>query len=429
MLKKILSASETTHRDNVFRQSLSEFNRSLTLIVDLDQLILNVISVIRETVRIESLFVFLLDLNTNRFKLVEYRGFNPENEELLSFSPDGNLIQWFTVNETELKISDNPQIFSFFQPDEQQIIRETGIDLIFPLLSMNRLTGLVCLGPKNNVDELNADEIELLTALLGQAALAFENAYLYRQQGTRLKRMYRADRLATLGQLAAGAAHEIRNPLTSIRSTIQYLQKKLDNAEQKELIGELIGEVDRINGIVEGMLSFSRPTKPEIVSVDIHFLLKQVIMLVDTTAQKKGFEISLDYKTPVSETTADPALLKQVFLNIIMNAFEAMERGGKVKIAVDLIVRNNVSVADKNSMFLIFFSDNGPGIASNEIEHVFDPFYTTKKEGTGLGLSISYGIIHQHDGDIEIESITRQQNPSRHGTTVTIKLPVNDPAK
>ena len=429
MLKKILSASETTHRDNVFRQSLSEFNRSLTLIVDLDQLILNVISVIRETVRIESLFVFLLDLNTNRFKLVEYRGFNPENEELLSFSPDGNLIQWFTVNETELKISDNPQIFSFFQPDEQQIIRETGIDLIFPLLSMNRLTGLVCLGPKNNVDELNADEIELLTALLGQAALAFENAYLYRQQGTRLKRMYRADRLATLGQLAAGAAHEIRNPLTSIRSTIQYLQKKLDNAEQKELIGELIGEVDRINGIVEGMLSFSRPTKPEIVSVDIHFLLKQVIMLVDTTAQKKGFEISLDYKTPVSETTADPALLKQVFLNIIMNAFEAMERGGKVKIAVELIVRNNVSVADKNSMFLIFFSDNGPGIASNEIEHVFDPFYTTKKEGTGLGLSISYGIIHQHDGDIEIESITRQQNPSRHGTTVTIKLPVNDPAK
>ena len=90
---------------------------------------------------------------------------------------------------------------------------------------MNRLTGLVCLGPKQSVEKINDEDLNLLSELLSQAALAFENAYLYEQQRTRLRKMYRADRLATLGQLAAGAAHEIRNPLTSIRSTIQYLHK------------------------------------------------------------------------------------------------------------------------------------------------------------------------------------------------------------
>ena len=120
---------------------------------------------------------------------------------------------------------------------------------------MNRITGIICLGPKIDTTPYTDEEINLLDIHLGQAALAFENAYLYEQQKSRLKKMYRTDRLATLGQLAAGAAHEIRNPLTSIRSTIQYLHKDFKDETKSKLVAEVIEEVDRINDIIEGLVN------------------------------------------------------------------------------------------------------------------------------------------------------------------------------
>ena len=428
-MKKVVKIIETAlhlpvrRREEELRRAMKEFSRSLTLIVDLDQLKHNVVSVISGIVHIEKLMIFLLDLDLDRFRLVEGGTLEQRSDDKLFFSTDGRMIQWFTLNETSLRVSENPEIFSFFDPGEQQLITDAGIDLIFPLLAMNRLTGLVCLGPKSSVEKLGEDELELLSALLGQAALAFENAYLYEQQRTRLRKMYRADRLATLGQLAAGAAHEIRNPLTSIRSTIQYLHKNLRESGQGELLGELIGEVDRINGIIEGLLSFSRPTRPETKALDLKLLIGQVITLVETTATKHGIALQMDYLTDRLELKADPSLLKQVFLNVVMNAFEAMDNGGEMKIVVHTLGRTNKLTGEPEDFFHITFADTGPGIPPGEIDRIFDPFYTTKKEGTGLGLSISYGIIQQHGGDIEVDSVTEARNAEKHGTTVTIRLP------
>jgi len=291
------------------------------------------------------------------------------------------------------------------------------------LLVMNRVTGLVCLGPKANGDLYSKEEIELLDTFLGQSAFAFENAYLYNQQKTRLRKMYRADRLATLGQLAAGAAHEIRNPLTSIRSTIQYLQKGITDPDKAGLIGDLIGEVDRINDIIEGLLSFSRPSKPQTEKVNLEQLLEQTLNLVATTAKKKSIEVAFRFNSEERTLTADPAQLKQVFLNIIMNGIQAMQEGGAFTITVDLKQKEGYS-PHGNRWFYIVFRDTGDGIPQEHLDHMFDPFFTTKKDGTGLGLSISYGIIQQHGGDIEIESHTVEEQPDDHGTTVSVQLPV-----
>lgn len=407
-----------------FKQALTEFSRSLTLIVDLEQLKDNISSKIREIIKVDNIFIYLINPDLNRFQLAKARGFEIKENDQFYFLPDEPMIRWFATNETYLIISENTQIFSFFSEREQELLKTTSVDFIFPLIAMNRVTGLVCLGSKASGAKFIREEIELLTTLLGQASLAFENAYLYQQQKSRLRKMYRADRLATLGQLAAGAAHEIRNPLTSIRSTIQYLQKTITDKTKKELVVGLIQEVDRINEIIEGLLSFSKPSKPETELINLNFLLEQSLNLVATTAKKRKIEIDYQFNAIEKQLEADPSQLKQVFLNIMMNALQAMDDGGNLQILVESSRKDGQLSSESQTKFLITFKDSGEGIPKESLEHVFDPFFTTKKDGTGLGLSISYGIIQQHGGEIEIESITKKENPKDHGTKVTITMPL-----
>ena len=261
---------------------------------------------------------------------------------------------------------------------ERALIHDTGTEIIFPLFVMNRITGLVWLGGKQDGGEYSPDEIDIIDTLMGQAAFAFENAYLYNQQKTRLRKMYRADRLATLGQLAAGAAHEIRNPLTSIRSTIQYLERSIEDDSKRALVADLIGEVDRINEIIEGLLSFSKPSQPITEEVDLEQLLEQTCNLVSTTAMKRAIEINLAFNAGTRTLVADPSQLKQVFLNVIMNAMQAMDSGGVLTIAVEMNAAETHSLHPCRS-FYIAFTDTGPGIPQEHLEHLFDPFFTTKK--------------------------------------------------
>lgn len=403
-----------------YRQALAEFSKSLTLIADLEQLKDNVIGKVREISHVQSVRLFLLNPELNRFELAESRGETDLMNEGPHLLPDEPLIRWFAVNETWLAVEGNPEILTFFTEGERALLREMHIQCIFPLFVMNRITGLVCLGPKERGDGYDGGEIDFLNALLGQAAFAFENAWLSEQQKTRLRKMYRADRLATLGQLAAGAAHEIRNPLTSIRSTIQYLARDMREEGKRALVRDIIEEVDRINGIIEGLLSFSRPSEPQRENFNLRGLLEQTVGLVSTTAVKRKVEILLDIRPAECMLKADPAQLKQVFLNIIMNALQAMKTGGFLRITVE---KKRPGGSSLNSYHIVF-QDTGSGIPKCDLEHVFDPFFTTKSDGTGLGLSISYGIIRQHGGDIEIESDVESGNALNHGTTVTVMLPV-----
>ncbi|MFC1543188.1 ATP-binding protein [Candidatus Neomarinimicrobiota bacterium] len=405
------------------KQTLDEFSRSLTLIADLDQLKGNVISKIWEIINVDAILIYLFNPDLNRFELSEARGLiNIDGQSC--FLPDDPLIRWFTVNESYLFVAENPEIFSYFSLQEQKILTENSIFFLFPLIAMNRITGLVCFSNGSYKKKISQEEINLLSTLLSQAALAFENAYLYRQQKHRLIKMYRADRLATLGQLAAGAAHEIRNPLTSIRSVIQYLKRDIKDQSKKEMVSGLIAEVDRINDIIEGLLSFSKPAMLSFEKVNIISLLQQTLSLVATSAKKRNIEIKYNYDTPYKYINADPSQLKQVFLNIIMNSFEAIKGRGNLTISLNTNEMTSKISKQKIILFHIVFRDNGEGIPQRYLEQIFDPFFTTKKDGTGLGLSISYGIIKKHYGDIEIDSCNITGEDKEHGTKVIITLPV-----
>jgi two-component system, NtrC family, sensor kinase len=398
-----------------FNRFLSEMNESFSIITDLEQLKDNFSARLKELLKTDHIYILMLNPDLNRYLSVENITTNSQNDDILYFNTSDKLIFWLSVNKTFLDVSQNPQVFAFFTKREQDLLKKRSISLIYPFIVMNQVRGMVCIGGKENDVPFDNNELHYLKIFLDQAGFAFENALLYQSQKERTRKMYRADRLATLGELSAGAAHEIRNPLTSIRSSIQFLKRKLKDSTDIEMANDLISEVDRINEIIEGMLSFAKPQPLKKENTQLKTILIQTVQLVSNTARKKDIEICLNYQAGREDIFADPGQLKQLFLNIIMNAIQAIENiPGKIDINVIFSERKN----KYTPAYLIEFIDNGKGISNDNIDKIFDPFYTTKNEGTGLGLSISYGIINQHGGDIEFFS-----EPGK-GTKVKIKIPL-----
>ena len=409
-----LFKKDEQHRQPNLEQLLSEFNRSLTLIVDKSLLIGNIVAKVKQICPVESVYIFLLDENTGKFKQQ-----NEAKNKPVTLTNRSRLISWLSVNEKHLIISRHPDIVSYFPPEEQEIIRQLGAELIFPLKIMNQINGTIFLGMKTDGAPFTEQELNLLSILINQATFAIEHASLYEQQTERLKKMYRTDRLATLGELAAGAAHEIRNPLTAIRSTIQYLSKDFSaDPVKSEMVTELISEVERINKIVQGLLSFARPSDLNTSDINIEQLINQTLLLVTNTLRKQNVEVEFEYFTDNTTIQGDAEQLKQVFLNIILNAVEAMGKNPPERSRTLIISIEKGTPINTHSRYLIIsFEDSGKGIEQKNIENVFNPFFTTKEEGTGLGLAICYGIINRHEGEIEVKSV-----PDK-GTCMNIKLP------
>ena len=395
-------------------QILSEFNRSLMLIADKNLLIDNFLAKIKQIFFVDSVYVFLLDESTGRYKLQ-----NPNEKTSVTFHSKDRLIHWLAVNDKELMVSKNTDIIEYFLPEEQKKIAELKAELIYPLKVMNHICGTVFLGKKTNGALFERDEIDLLSLIFNQAAFAIEHASLYELQKDRIRKMYRTYRLATLGELAAGAAHEIRNPLTSIRSIIQYLSKDFSNDPVKsEMITEIINEVERINKILQGLLSFARPSKLNVSEINLESLINQVLMLIASSIRKNHIDVQFEYFTNNTSIQGDMEQLKQVFLNIFLNAIDALsENREEQPRSLIISIEKGITIDARKHFLVINIEDSGKGIEAKDLENVFNPFFTTKEEGTGLGLAISYGIITGHEGEIEVTSEIGK------GSCVRIKLP------
>ena len=396
------------------KQLLSEFNRSLMLIADRQLLIKNFLSKVSQITPVESISLFLSDESTEKYKEQGTEEKNPPY-----FSGRGKLVSWLAVNERPLIVSESPSLLSYFSEEEQEVLKRLKAEIVYPLNVMNRISGILVMGKKVNGKRFGKQELELLSLLLGKAAFAIEHASLYEIQRDRLKRMYRTDRLAVLGELAAGAAHEIKNPLTSIRSTIQYLSSDFDpDTEKGQMMHELLNETERINKIVQGLLSFARPSELNTTEVNLEQLINQTLLLINNTLKKQQVEVEFEYFTEETTIMGDAEQLKQVCLNIILNAVEAMKGNDESHPRTLYISMEHGAMIDARSRYLLLsFEDTGKGIDEKNIENVFNPFFTTKEEGTGLGLAICYGIINRHKGELEVRS-----TPGK-GTCFTIKLP------
>jgi nitrogen-specific signal transduction histidine kinase len=246
---------------------------------------------------------------------------------------------------------------------------------------------------------------------------------------TALKRLElqirRSDRLASLGTLSAGMAHEIKNPLVSIKTFAQLLPERYHESDFRETFsGLIVHEIDRLDSLVNQLLRFARPAKPLLRPMHVHEVLEKTFRLVQHRLYRKEIKLTRTFEASLDTVRADSDQMEQVFLNFFLNAMDAMKRGGELTVGTEIRTGDSLVThllpedEERHEALCISIRDTGEGIKKEDIVRVFDPFFTTKDFGTGLGLSVVHGIIEEHGGRIEVESEVAK------GTAFHIFLPL-----
>ena len=233
----------------------------------------------------------------------------------------------------------------------------------------------------------------------------------------------RTDRLASIGTLSAGMAHEIKNPLVTIKTFAQLLPERYDDPDFRETFSTLLGrEVKRIDSIVNNLLRFARPAKPALFPTHLHDVLKNSLLLVQQQFEQKNIRLTCAFKSENDMINADANQLEQAFINFFFNAIQSMEGNGNLHVSTELVTDSELSPesweGESGTRIWVSIKDTGIGIQPENIPHIFDPFFTTKSEGTGLGLSVAHRIVQEHHGVIDVESEINK------GTTFNVSFPL-----
>jgi len=302
--------------------------------------------------------------------------------------------------------------------------------VVIPLLTKGKVLGAIAADHASPKKKVTKEALESVMALSQQAGLAIQNAFMVQELRNFSKQMeekmkettsdlrkaeaqlIRSEKLAALGQLAAGIAHEIRNPLTSINILIHSLKEKLrtDHAHQEDL-KVIEEEIHRINEIVDQFLRFAKPAPPLFGKTEVLSVFEETLSLLRPQLERQRIILWKEFN-PLPPITIDKEQIKQVILNLLLNAIQAMPLGGELKLGGQ--------VSGDGRWIQLSVKDSGIGIPPEDMDKLFDPFFSTKEEGIGLGLSIAHRIMDQHCGKIEVES-----NPEK-GTLFTLWIPIGN---
>lgn len=301
--------------------------------------------------------------------------------------------------------------------------------VVIPLLVKEKALGAIAADHVEPGKNISTEGLESLMTFAQQAGLAIQNAFMYQELKTFSQQMeekiqkttadlrkteaqlIRSEKLAALGQLAAGIAHEIRNPLTSINILIHSLREsfpsKNSHGEDLKVIEE---EIQRINEIVDQFLRFAKPASPLLEKAEVLPIFEETLQLLKPQIERRRISVQKSFRS-LPPITIDREQMKQVVLNLLLNAIQAMPKGGQLGLSA--------AMPDDHQCLQLSIQDSGVGIPPGDMDKLFDPFFSTKEGGMGLGLSIAHRIIDQHHGKIEVESA-----PGK-GTHFTIWLPVD----
>jgi len=301
--------------------------------------------------------------------------------------------------------------------------------VVIPLLVKDRALGAIAADHAEAGRSITKQTLESVMTFAQQAGLAIHNAFMYQELKTFSQQMeekiqrttadlrkteaqlIRSEKLAALGQLAAGIAHEIRNPLTSINILIHSLRDKPSDEERRqEDLRVIEEEIRRINEIVDQFLRFAKPAPPLLQQADVLSLFEETLQLLKPQIEKHRISVEKEFPS-LPPTVLDREQMKQVILNLLLNALQAMPGGGRLRLSGQVL--------EDNRWIQLSIQDTGVGILPEDMNKLFDPFFSTKEGGVGLGLSIAHRILDQHRGKIQAES-----TPGR-GTLFTLWLPIS----
>lgn len=353
--------------------------------------------------------------NSPAMSLAQSKGLSREDMVAGQIDRNGRLATYLTAVARPVTVAELGERFA--DAPEFQPIAAFHDGLVMPLIIKSELRGILVLGGKVSGVGFAADDIEFLSILSNQFIIALENARLYESEKQALqdltvaqKQLVLSERLAAIGELSAKIAHEINNPLSIISNYLLLCDRTLNDPRQsRDYLGVAREELTRIARIVRQLLDFHRPVKVEKVPIRIKEVVDSVVNLVEWQLVERRISVERLADEPLPVVIGSPEQLKQVFLNLIINARDFMPDGGQIRIEIS---------GDETGV-RVSFTDGGKGIPEEHLPRIFEPFFTTKEDGsgTGLGLSVCYGIIADHGGRIEAS------NAPAGGSRFVITLP------
>lgn len=399
---------------------VTELRTKLAHTLAMDEMTTLLITGLEGSRRITDAALYLVDEHGRGYDLAGHTGRQPV--ERVELAPARPLLD--RVRRDEVVVAENVE-------RKIEEVRELGEDgeaelLVEILQSMETMHAAVCVGLRGSDetygllcvrddrlrDAFSPEEVQLLRGLAAQASIAFENSRLY-------QRLKQRDRLAALGEMAAGLAHEIRNPLGAIKASAQFLSEPVEtDPGSAEFLGIIVEEVDRLNRVVSSFLDYARPSSGDPVPTDVNAVVRRTLQLLG--AELDGVDPRLELAEDLPAVRVDAERLRQVLINLCQNATQAME--GQGTLTVRTSERTRAELAGERRWVELWVSDTGPGIPQKVLANLFVPFVTTKNRGTGLGLAISQRIVNAAGGHIEVRS------HKSVGSTFVVRLPAAEPA-
>jgi two-component system NtrC family sensor kinase len=416
-LERALFQKKTDHHETLLQSS-----REMVTVVDLSELSERLVRTASRAVGIDKAALYLYDDAKNKFSLASTVGFELRQTCDPVLGHGDPLIQALTSSREGFvreELAMTPAANG--NSGAAQRMGQLGAEVSVPIVSKDKLAGILNLGHKVDRKIYSSEDLEFLSTLANQAAIAIENARLYENLKQSQLTLRRADRLSSLGLLTAGLAHEIRNPLVAIRTFTQLLPERYDDPEFREVFqGLALKEVDRICGLINDLLNFARPSRPNIAEENLNEVVDGVARILESQAKDREVKIAREFVPDLPKVWIDREQLKQVFMNLILNAIQAMRDGGSLVIATRVSADGDGNAT--RPCVQVEVRDTGIGIPEENLERIFDPFFTNKDGGSGLGLSISHQIVQEHGGRILVRSKIKE------GTSFFVNLPLERPA-